>query len=85
MGLLALEGSLVTLLAVVAGAGLTTLLMAAGAPWLQAHYGIQLRWTEASSVQGSWLLAILACGSLASLLPAWRAYRLSLADGLSPR
>jgi putative ABC transport system permease protein len=85
LGLLALEGGLVTLLGVVSGAVLTTLLMAAGAPWLQAHYGVQLRWAEFSWVQGGWLLAILAAGLLASMLPAWRAYRLSLADGLSPR
>jgi putative ABC transport system permease protein len=29
--------------------------------------------------------AVLAAGMLASLVPGWRAYRLSLADGLSPR
>jgi putative ABC transport system permease protein len=29
--------------------------------------------------------AVLFAGVLASLVPAWRAYRLSLADGLSPR
>jgi putative ABC transport system permease protein len=29
--------------------------------------------------------AVLLAGLLASLGPAWRAYRLSLADGLSPR
>jgi putative ABC transport system permease protein len=29
--------------------------------------------------------AVLAGGWLASLVPGWRAYRLSLADGLSPR
>jgi putative ABC transport system permease protein len=29
--------------------------------------------------------AVLLAGFLASLGPAWRAYRLSLADGLSPR
>ena len=28
---------------------------------------------------------ILLAGSVASLLPGWRAYRLSLADGLTPR
>jgi len=27
---------------------------------------------------------VLAAGFLASLVPGWRAYRLSLADGLSP-
>ena len=85
LGLLALEGGLVTLLGVVAGAAMTTLLMALGAPWLQSNYGVQLRWAEFSVVQGRWLLAIFLAGLLASLLPAWRAYRLSLADGLSPR
>ncbi len=85
LGLLALEGGLVTLLGVACGALLTTLLMALGAPWLQAHYGVQLRWAEISAVQGGWLLAIFVAGLVASLLPAWRAYRLSLADGLSPR
>jgi putative ABC transport system permease protein len=64
---------------------LTTLLMALGAPWLQAHYGVQLRWAEVSLVQGGWLLGIFVAGLMASLWPAWRAYRLSLADGLSPR
>ena len=29
--------------------------------------------------------AVVAAGAVASLSPAWRAYRLSLADGLSPR
>jgi putative ABC transport system permease protein len=28
---------------------------------------------------------VLVAGMLASLVPGWRAYRLSLADGLSPR
>jgi putative ABC transport system permease protein len=31
------------------------------------------------------MAAVLAGGLLASLVPGWRAYRLSLADGLSPR
>jgi putative ABC transport system permease protein len=28
---------------------------------------------------------VVVAGMLASLVPGWRAYRLSLADGLSPR
>ena len=83
--LLALEGALVTLLGVLVGAVLTTLLMAVGAPWLQSHYGVQLRWAELSSVQMGWVLSIVLAGLFASLWPAWRAYRLSLSDGLSPR
>jgi putative ABC transport system permease protein len=83
--LLALEGALVTLLGVLVGAAMTTLLMAVGAPWLQAHYGVQLRWAELSGVQLGWVLSIVLAGFFASLWPAWRAYRLSLSDGLSPR
>jgi putative ABC transport system permease protein len=29
--------------------------------------------------------AVVATGMLASLVPGWHAYRLSLADGLTPR
>jgi putative ABC transport system permease protein len=34
-----------------------------------------------------WLIlaATVAAGALASVLPAWRAYRLSITDGLQPR
>jgi putative ABC transport system permease protein len=28
---------------------------------------------------------VLAAGMLAALVPGWRAYRMSLADGLTPR
>ncbi|MFM8901257.1 MAG: ABC transporter permease [Burkholderiales bacterium] len=83
--LLALEGGLVTLLGVLVGAVLTTLLMAVGAPWLRSHYGVQLRWAEWSGVQMGWVLSIVLAGLFASLWPALRAYRLSLSDGLSPR
>ena len=36
---------------------------------------------------GEWMLlaAVVLAGVLAALVPGWRAYRLSLADGLSPR
>jgi putative ABC transport system permease protein len=85
LGLLALEGGLVTLVGMLCGTLVTTLAMFASGPWLLANYGIELRWAEVSGAQARWLMAILICGFLASLLPAWRAYRLSLVDGLSPR
>lgn len=85
LGLLALEGGLVTLVGMLCGTLVTTLAMFSSGPWLLANYGIELRWAELSGAQARWLMAILICGFLASLLPAWRAYRLSLVDGLSPR
>ena len=85
VALLVAEGTLASLAGIVAGiVGAIVLGLAAAGP-LQSHFGIVLS-TQAPRT-GEWLLlaAILATGMLASLLPAWRAWRLSLADGLSPR
>jgi len=54
-------------------------------PWLQSVYGLTLHVLQPTPLQAIMALALLATGWLASLLPGWRAYRLSLADGLSPR
>ena len=83
--LLAAEGALVT----VAGVALGALLLWGGiallAPWVQSQFGIALRLQAPGGAEWAWLAALLAGGFLASLVPGWRAYRLSLADGLSPR
>jgi putative ABC transport system permease protein len=85
LALLAVEATAVT----AAGAALGTLAAAiavvAAGPWLQATYGISLQLADPTEGQGLALAAILAAGVLAGLVPGWRAYRLSLADGLSPR
>jgi len=83
--LLALEGGLVTAAGVLAGALACALAVVGLGPWLQGQFGLLLRPQWPGSAE--WLLMglVLAGGWLASLLPGWRAYRLSLADGLSPR
>ncbi|URI06037.1 ABC transporter permease [Aquincola tertiaricarbonis] len=85
LALLALEGALVTL----AGALLGLLLALGGAaalgPWLQSRHGLVIGWGMPSTAQWMLFAAVVATGWLASLLPALRAYRLSLVDGLSPR
>ncbi len=83
--LLAAEGVWITLAGVLLGLLLWTLLLAAGAPLVQRLWGLQLRLGLPDARQTLWMLAVLACGALASLLPGWRAYALSLHDGLSPR
>ena len=83
--MLAAEGALVTLAGVLLGIAGLALAIVALAPWLQAHYGIGLTLAAPSTTQWALLAAVLAAGLLASLVPGWRAYRLSLADGLSPR
>ncbi len=85
LALLALEGALVTLLGVLLGVLLAVLGIASLSPWLQSQFGLALRLSEPTLHEWALLGALLVAGWLASLLPGIRAYRLSLADGLSPR
>ncbi|RZL95107.1 MAG: ABC transporter permease [Variovorax sp.] len=85
LALLALEGALVTLLGVLLGGVLAVLGIALLSPWLQSQFGLALRLSEPTLREWALLGALLVAGWLASLLPGIRAYRLSLADGLSPR
>lgn len=85
MGLLALEGAIVTGLGVALGAALAALGIIALGPWLQSNHGLSLRLGAPSTNEMLLLLSVLLAGWLAGLLPGLRAYRLSLADGLSPR
>ena len=83
--LLAAEGVLVTLAGVLLGAALAAALVLGAGPLLQAEFGITLSRTAPTATQWALAGAVVAAGMLASLVPGWRAYRLSLADGLSPR
>jgi putative ABC transport system permease protein len=83
--MLAAEGAAVTLLGVLLGAVAVSAAVIALAPWLQSSYGITLTLSAPTAAQWGLLAAVLSAGFLASLVPGWRAYRLSLADGLSPR
>jgi putative ABC transport system permease protein len=85
LGLLLLEGSTLSAVGVLLG------WLASWAALLASQDGAQARW--GLHVQAGWpthnqallMLGLMAAGLLASVLPAWRAYRLSLADGLSPK
>jgi len=83
--LLLVEGASVTGTGVIVGTALLSLVQAMAAPWLQAAVGLQLMPLNVSLTQFGLALALLAVGTASSLVPAWRAYRLSLADGLSVR
>ena len=63
-------------------AGVLVLLLA---PWLQANYGLALQAGLPRPTEWQLLAGIVLVGALASLAPGWRAYRLSLADGMTPR
>ncbi|MBB4842664.1 putative ABC transport system permease protein [Paucibacter oligotrophus] len=85
LALLALEGGLVTLCGVLLGVLTCAVLIWSLGGWVQSHYGLTLRLQWPGAAEWQLLGLLLGAGWLASLLPGWRAYRLALADGLSPR
>lgn len=83
--LLMIEGAMVTFGGVVLGIAALVAVATALGPWLQSQFGLTLDLAQPTELQ-VWLLgALVLAGGLASLAPGWRAYRLSLSDGLSPR
>ncbi|WP_432730569.1 ABC transporter permease [Variovorax sp. W6] len=85
LALLALEGAMVTVLGVALGLVMAVLGIALLSPWLQSQFGLTLSLSEPTLNEWLLMASLLVAGWLASLLPGIRAYRLSLADGLSPR
>jgi putative ABC transport system permease protein len=83
--LLALEGGLVTLAGVAIGVLGCWGAVAALSGWIQGQFGLTLQAAPPGAPEWRLIGALVAGGWLASLVPGWRAYRLSLADGLSPR
>jgi len=83
--LLSAEGLFITVLGALLGVALLALLTALLAPLAQVHFGLafRARWVSADELR--LLGAVVAVGLIASLAPGYRAYRLSLADGLTPR
>jgi len=83
--LLALEGLAVMLAGVILGVILLTLALLALGPFLSAQFGVTLHPALPAAGELTLLLWTILAGFVASLLPGLRAYRLSLADGLTPR
>ena len=79
------EGTLVTAIGAAIGSALAFLLVALAGPWIQSQFGVTLQLSAPTAAQWAYLGGVMAAGILASLVPAWRAYRLSLADGLTPK
>jgi len=85
VGLLVSEATILTLLGVVVGVVALYGLLFGLRPLIDAAYGLYLDIEPPSRVELTALAAIVLGGCLAGLLPAWRAYRLSLADGMTVR
>ncbi len=85
LGLLVAEATALTAAGVVLGPCLLYLALALLQPYIDANYGLHIGIAPPTSTELAMLAAILVAGILAGLLPAIRAYRLSLADGMTVR
>ncbi|RFC39427.1 MAG: putative ABC transport system permease protein [Candidatus Nitrotoga sp. CP45] len=79
------ESLLVTLGGIVLGIILLSAASLTLAPWVQANYGISLQPALVSVTELKLLVGVLVVGLLAGLLPGYRAYKMSLMDGLMSR
>lgn len=83
--LLVLEAFALALAGVALGVALLYLGIAGSQGFVQANYGLYLALSAPSSYEWKLLSSILAAAVAMGSVPAWRAYRQSLADGLSIR
>ena len=79
------EAGFLTLLGVLLGLALLYLLLLAGQPIIESRFGIFIEIGGFSPYEWILLGAVVGAGFLVGSIPSYRAYRLSLADGLSVR
>ena len=79
------EAAVLALLGVAAGIALVYAALLIGRPIVASEFGLHL--AVAAPATGDWLIvaAVVLAAFLAGTIPAFRAYRLSLADGLTMR
>lgn len=80
-----LESSLLSLGGVLLGAFMSSLFIWILGPWLASEFGVFILNRGLSSIEWFYLAGTWFAGLIIGLLPAFRAYRLSLKDGLSQR
>jgi putative ABC transport system permease protein len=85
VSLLVLESGLLTLLGCVLGIGLVMGGFALAQGLIESRTGVHIAVQAPGPLEWAYIGVVLLAGVLVGLVPAWRAYRSSLADGLSPR
>lgn len=85
IGLLLLESGLVGVAGVITGLLLFHAALLGLQPWLASEFGLFLPMRLPGMSEGAILLTVISAAFVTGLLPALRAYRNLLADGLSPR
>lgn len=83
--LLVSEAALLAFMGAVMGTVLTYGAMGAVGPLLESRYGVVLGGLGPDMGDGLVILAVTGAAVILGMIPAWRAYRNSLADGLSIR
>ncbi len=85
LGLLVLEAVVMAALGASLGLLLLYIGLFIGQPLIDSAFGLWLP-IEAPTIREVWvLLGVVAAGAIVSIVPAWRAYRMSLADGMMIR
>jgi putative ABC transport system permease protein len=85
LGLLVLEAALMAATGALFGIALLYAALALARPWVDTAFGLWLP-IQPPSGREAWILAgVVAAAMIVSVLPALRAYRLSLADGMMVR
>jgi putative ABC transport system permease protein len=85
LGLLVTEAALLSLAGALLGIVLVWLALALLRPWVDAWYGLYLALGHPGARELGVIAAVTAAGALAGLVPGWRAYRVSLAQGMTVR
>jgi putative ABC transport system permease protein len=82
LGLLVLEAALMAAIGAILGLALLYVGLFIGQPLIDSAFGLWLP-IEAPTMREVWvLLGVVAAGAIVSMIPALRAYRMSLADGM---
>lgn len=82
LGLLILEAMLMGALGAILGLGLLYVGLTIAQPMLDSAYGLWVPITAPSLAEARVLLGVVAASAIVSMIPALRAYRMSLADGM---
>ncbi|HLZ97049.1 MAG TPA: FtsX-like permease family protein [Steroidobacteraceae bacterium] len=79
------EAAFLTVAGILAGVVLLYIGLLAGQSWFESRFGLYLGISWLSAAEWGLVGVVAAAGLLIGLLPAWRSYRRSLADGMIVR
>jgi putative ABC transport system permease protein len=83
--LLVLESGLLAFLGAIVGVALVYGLLFVGQGLAETHFGVYIPITAPKTLEWLYLGGVVVAGVLVGLIPAWRAYRNTLQDGLTIR